>query len=174
MPLAIWALALIANLLAYGILWIRFHDTPVMPGFIRWDGGAWLRLNGYLFANVLVLALWYAPIVGYQLLLSAWARSAVLVWTLLPPVALMLAEGIFHKTWNVANFIGYRLLGGLFGHRPPPNFDVGPGSHNSVEASLQGVNLLPALSNIDLWIGVVVGIVLILAAIRIRRYRDDT
>ena len=174
MPLAIWALALLANLLAYAILWIRFHGTAVMPNFIRWDSGAWLRLNGNFLANILVLALWYAPIVGYQLLLSAWARSSVLVWTLLPPVALLLAEGWFHGTWNVAHFLGYRLFFGLFVHRPPPDFDVGPGTHNTVDSVLQGTNLLPALSNIDLWIGAAVGIVLVLAAIRIRRYRDDT
>lgn len=174
MPVAIWALALVANLFAYAILWVRFHGTAVMPNFIQWDTGAWLRLNGHLFTNILVLALWYLPIVGYQLLLSAWARSSVLVWTLLPPLGLMLAEGWFLHSWNVAHFLGYRLLGGLIGHRPPPNFDVGPGTHNTVDGVLRGSNLLPALGNIDLWIGVVVGVVLILAAIRIRRYRDDT
>jgi ABC-2 type transport system permease protein len=174
MPIAIWALALVANLVAFGVLWLRFHGTAVMPNFIRWDTGAWLRLNGQLFANILAMSLWYAPIVGYQLLLSAWARSSVLVWTLVPPLALMLAEGWFARSWNIANFLGYRLFGGIFYHRPPPNFDVGPGTHNTVEKVLHGTNLLPALGNIDLWLGVAVGVGLVLAAIRIRRYRDDS
>jgi len=174
MPIAIFALALLANLLAYGILWIRFHDTVVMPNFIRWDTFAWLRLNGNLFANIIVLSLWYAPIVGYQLLLSAWARSSVLVWTLLPPLALMLAEGWFVKSWNIAQFLGYRLFWGMWEHRPPPNFDVGPGTHNTIENVLRGTNLLPALGNVNLWLGLAVGIALVLAAIRIRRYRDDS
>jgi len=175
MPLAIWALGVVANLLAYFIVWIRFHGTAVMPNFIRWDTGAWLQLNGRLFANILVIALWYAPIVGYQLLLSAWARSAVLVWMLVPPLALIAAEGFFLRTSEVAQFLGYRLLGGLFfGHQAMPNFEVGRGTHNTVSGVLRDVNLLPALSNVDLWLGVAVAIVLVLAAIRIRRYRDDS
>jgi ABC-2 type transport system permease protein len=174
MPVAICALALVANLIAYGILWIRFHDTMVMPNFIRWDTVAWLRLYGSLFANIIVLSLWYLPIVGYQLLLSAWARSAVLVWTLLPPFAVLLAEGWFLKSWNIAHFLGYRLLWGMWEDRPPPNFEVAPGAHNTIENVLRGTNLLPALGNIDLWLGVAVGVVLVLAAIRIRRYRDDS
>jgi ABC-2 type transport system permease protein len=173
MPIAIWALALLANLVAFAILWIRFHGTAVMPNFIRWDTGAWLRLNGNLFANILVLSLWYAPIVGYQILLSAWARSSVLVWTLVPPLALLLAEGWFLQSWNIANFLGYRLFG-VFSHGPRPSFDVGPGSHNTIENVLHGTNLLPVLGNVDLWLGVAVGLVLVLAAIRIRRYRDDS
>jgi ABC-2 type transport system permease protein len=174
MPVAIWALALVANLIAFGILWIRFHGTLVMPNFIQWDTSAWLRLNGNLFANILVISLWYAPIVGYQLLLSAWARSSVLVWTLLPPLALVLAEGWFVKSWNIAHFLGYRLLFGIFENRPPPNFEVGPGTHNTIANVLRGTNLLPALGNVNLWLGVAVAVVLVLAAIRIRRYRDDS
>jgi ABC-2 type transport system permease protein len=172
MPIAICALALVANLIAYGILWIRFHDTAVMPNFIRWDTVAWLRLNGNVFANILVMSLWYLPIVGYQLLLSAWARSSVLVWTLLPPLALMLAEGWFVRSWHVANFLGYRLFWGMWDHRMPP--DLEPSAHNTVDKVLHSTNLLPALGNINLWLGVAVGAVLVLAAIRIRRYRDDS
>ena len=172
MPVAIWALAIVTNLVVFGILYFRFRDLA--QHFVQWDTSVWARLYGYLFVDVLVMALWYAPIAGYQLLLSAWARSSVLVWTLLPPIALVVGERMIFKTWHVGQFLAYRLGAGLF-TGPPPNFDVvGPGTHGGVAEALSRMNLLPALGNIDLWIGVAVAIVLVFAAIRIRRYRDDS
>jgi ABC-2 type transport system permease protein len=171
MPVAIWALALVTNLLVFVILHVRFHDLA--QHFVQWDTGAWLRLYAWLFVDILVIALWYAPIAAYQLLLSAWARSSVLVWTLLPPLALVFGERMIFKTWYVGRFLIYRLGAGLF-TGPPPNFDVGPGTRGGVAESLDRMNMLPALGNVNLWIGVAVAIVLVLAAIRIRRYRDDS
>ena len=48
-----------------------------------------------------MLALWFAPVAAYQLLVSAWARSSVLVWTLLPPLVLILGESFALGTWNI-------------------------------------------------------------------------
>jgi ABC-2 type transport system permease protein len=174
MPLAMWALALVANLLAFGILYVRFHDSRVLQNFVHWDTWAWLRLNGYLMLDVLVIALWYAPVAAWQLLISAWARSAVLVWTLLPPLALLLAERMVFGTWHIARFIAYRLGGGLYEGRPRPDFEVGPGTRGSVEDFLHGVDLSPVLGNVNLWIGLAVAVILVFGAVRIRRYRDDS
>lgn len=171
MPVAIWALAIVTNLVVFGILYFRFRDLA--QHFVRWDTAVWARLYGGLLLDILVMALWYAPLVGYQLLLSAWARSSVLVWTLLPPIALVVGERMIFKTWHVGEFLVYRLGAGLL-TAPPPNLDVGAGTHGGVAEALDRMNLLPALGNLDLWIGAGVAIVLVFAAIRIRRYRDDS
>lgn len=173
MPLGVWVLALVTNLLAFGILQIRFHDSAVVPNFIQWDTVSWLRLNAYLVMDVLVVALWYAPVAGYQLLISAWARSTVLVWTLLPPLVLIVGELIFLRSSHVWDFVAYRLWTGLMNHRSS-YFDIGPGPRSRLEDALDSANLLPVLGNINLWIGVGVAIALVFAAIRIRRYRDDS
>ena len=171
MPVAIWALAIVTNLVVFVILYFRFQDLA--QHFVQWDTAVWARLYGYLLVDILVMALWYAPIAGYQLLLSAWARSSVLVWTLLPPLALVFGERMIFKSWSVGRFVLYRLGAGLF-TGPPPNFEIGPGARGGVAESLDRISLLPALGNLDLWIGVGVAIALVFGAIRIRRYRDDS
>ncbi len=171
MPLAIWALALASNLIAFGILHLRFHDSRIVQTFIQWDTGSWLRLNAYLLMDVLVIALWYAPVAAYQLLISVWARSSVLVWTLLPPLALMLGERFLMGSWHVRDFLFYRLATGIL-QGSNRAFDSSP--HDGIAAMIDRSNLLPVLGNVNLWIGVGVAAVLVFAAIRIRRYRDDT
>jgi ABC-2 type transport system permease protein len=173
-PLGVYVLAAVTNLLAYGILSIRFHDNPVFGQFAQWHTGTWLRFNGLLIADVAVLALWYAPVAAYQLLISAWAKSAVFVWTILPPLAVVLGEYAAFRTWHLGRLFFYRLGAGI------PGFNMG-GAHTMLapgpermRALFQSIDMLPMLGQADLWIGVGVAAVLIFAAIRLRRFRDDT
>jgi ABC-2 type transport system permease protein len=175
LPLGVYALALVTNMLAFGILYARFHNSPLVQHFVRWDTSVWLRLNLLLVADIVVLALWYAPVAAYQLLISAWAKSSVFVWTILPPLVLILGEKLVFGTWNVAQLIGYRLGTGM-SDLAGSGFGLAADHHgpDGLEGLLDQVNLLPLLGTAGLWIGVVVAGALVFAAIRIRRYRDDS
>ena len=173
-PLGIYVLAVITNVLAFGVLYARLHGDPVFGPFVHWDTGDWLRLNGILLADVVIVSLWYAPVVAYQLLMSAWAKGSVLVWTILPPLIAMLGERLLFGTWYVGRLIGERvginLTGVAIGHRPVAG--VEPALHASTifdQIDAFGLLLTPAM-----WIGLVVAAVLVFVTIRIRRYRDDT
>jgi ABC-2 type transport system permease protein len=170
-PLGLYLLSLVTNLLAFGILYARLHDSPVLGHATGWDTGTWLRLNGVLLLDVLILSLWYAPIAAYQMLMSAWVRSSVFVWTILPPLVLVVGERLFFGTWHLGGLLGERLGINLSGvMRDRPSLAGAPGT----EGLLTKINAGGLLMTPDLWIGVAIAAALLFAAIRIRRYRDDS
>ena len=66
----------------------------------------WLVL---LYHLVTVHALWYAPIYGWLLLVSAWARRAPFLWAALPLLAIALVEKIAFNTSHFATMLGNRI-----------------------------------------------------------------
>jgi len=175
LPLGVYVLALITNLAAFGILFTRFGRNPALDSFMRWDTVAWVRLNALLLADVFVFALWFAPVAACQMLISAWAKSSVFLWTVLPPIVLILAERLVFGTTHTGQVLAYRLgsfVWDLAGHR---GFGLSAGAHASgLEDVLAGANALPMLTWPSTWIGVAVAAALIFATIRIRRYRDES
>ena len=65
-----------------------------------------------LYHLVTVHALWYAPIYGWLLLVSGWARRAPFLWAVLPPLAIGVVEKIAFNTSHFAAMLGYRISGG--------------------------------------------------------------
>ena len=172
-PIGIYVLAVITNVLAFGILYARLHSDAVFGPFVHWNTGDWLHLNGILLADILIVTLWYAPVVAYQLLMSAWAKGSVLVWTILPPLLAILGERLIFGTWYVGRLIGERiginLTGVAVGHRPP---QIAQSLHAST--IFDQIDAFGLLTTPQMWIGIAVAAVLVFATIRIRRYRDDT
>jgi ABC-2 type transport system permease protein len=171
-PLGLFALALVTNLIAYVILYVGLHSRPVLGQFLNWDTAGWLHLNLTVLVYVFILALWYAPVAAYQLLVSAWAKSNVLLWTVLPPLILAIAEwrllGTGYVWGTLRDRFGINLVGiATSGRTAHSGFGARPGVFD-------GVDVLGLLADPATWIGVVVAAVLVFAAIRIRRYRDDT
>jgi ABC-2 type transport system permease protein len=119
-----------------------------------------------LLLDVFILALWFAPVAAYQMLVSVSVPRAALVWAVLPPIALMLGQWILFGSWSIAELIGLRL-GGVVSV-------LGDEGGRGVDHGLDVVNGLPLLTRPDLWIGVAVAAAMIFATIHIRRHRDDT
>lgn len=159
-PLGVYLIGLAANLLMFGVLRARFQADPVLGQALRLEPGAWLRLNLHLLTTMIILSLWYLPFAAYQLLVSAWAKSSIAAWTLLPPIALALAESFVFGTHYVRQTLLVRTVPGMI-------------LNDGVSMS-GGEKLLPALADPSLWIGIAVAVLLVYAAIRVRRYRDDT
>jgi hypothetical protein len=147
------------------VLKVLYHPAPTAAvASPDWTFMSWVRLNGYLIVDIFVLALWYAPIVGYQMVISVLAPRAVFVLTLLPPLALVFGERLFFGTWHVGGFLLYRLVGVQLS---------GPQVYTP-RGVIDTINQLPLLQTPGLWIGVAVAALLIYATILIRRHRDDT
>jgi ABC-2 type transport system permease protein len=110
-----------------------------------------------------VHVLWSAPVYGWLLLVSAWARRAAFLWAVLPPFAICLLEKMLFNTWYFAAFLGHFFTGGAEGHYAPGTMPMDPGTH-----------LTPGrfLSTPGLWIGLAVTAAFLAAAARLRRYRD--
>jgi len=116
-----------------------------------------------LYHLVTVHVLWHAPIYAWLLLVSGWARRAVFLWAVLPPLAIGIVEKIVFNTSHFAAMLGSRLAG-----PEAPHF-TGPGS---VPAHpLMTFDPGTFLSAPGLWIGLAFAAVFLAAAIRLRRYQ---
>lgn len=122
--------------------------------------------------------LWYAPVIAYLMLASAWAPKGPFLWAVLPPVAILLLERVVLYSQYVSDFIAGRLFGlyKLLGRREDG------GASEAADASeitkLSNIDMVGSLkefySSPDLWLGVVAAGLLLAAAMWVRRYRDET
>jgi ABC-2 type transport system permease protein len=114
---------------------------------------------------------------AFLLLVSAWARRNVFLWASLPPVIAIIVERAAFGTRYTAHLLEYRSWSGLWNallSEPITADSVGHGRVYSLAKLFDNVTMSRAFLNIDLWLGLAVAAVLVFAAVRIRRYRDDT
>jgi ABC-2 type transport system permease protein len=118
-----------------------------------------------LLYGLVVLALWHSPIYGWLLLVSGWARRATFLWAVLPFIVIEIFEKITFGTSYFGSLIRDRLMGFA-----PHAFGFHGQGHPTIDSLVQ---LTPGryLSSLGFWIGLVVAVGLIAAAVRLRRYR---
>ncbi len=111
------------------------------------------------------ITVWHAPIYGWALLVSGWARRATFLWAVLPVFAIAVFEKITFNTSHFAGLVKDRLLGFA-----PNAFAFGLHRGVAIDSLVQ---LTPGryLSTPGLWLGLVFAAVCIAAAIRLHRYR---
>lgn len=143
-----------ANLLMHGLspatTWAHF---PIFQ--------SWL----VLLYGLVAIALWHAPIYGWLLLVSGWARRATFLWAVLPLVVIQIFEKITFGTSYFGSFVNHRLMGFA-----PHAFGFHGQGHPTID-SLSQLDPGRYLSSPGLWIGLVVAAVFLAAAVRLRRYR---
>jgi ABC-2 type transport system permease protein len=113
-----------------------------------------------LFYHIITVhGLWYAPIYGWLLLVSAASPRAPFVWAVLPPFVICGVEKIAFNTTYFLTMLGERFIG------PPDRAMTMPGG-----ASMR---LIPHhfFSQPGLWIGMAIAAAFLFAAVRMRRYR---
>jgi ABC-2 type transport system permease protein len=175
-PLFVYALSVVVSALSFAAVALKVSGTPY-AALGTWHTGAWFAIQGTLLVNLLVASLWYAPLTAYLLLVSAWAPRAVVLWAVLPPLLLNIAERVALGTQHVSDFLGDRLWGyfqamGMAG--PQSRASAGYGSGAELMADLYRlIDVSHLLSSADLWLGVVAAAAMIWGAIRLRRWRDD-
>lgn len=122
----------------------------------------WLALLYALTA----IALWHAPIYGWLLLVSAWARRATFLWAVLPWLAICVFEGIAFRTSRFASLLQHRLTGWF-----TEGF-VLEGRGTVPDDPLTHLSPGKLLSAPALWIGLVLAAAFLAAAVRLRRDRE--
>jgi ABC-2 type transport system permease protein len=142
-----------------------------------------LRLDGILLYGLVVLSLWQAPVWGYLLAISAWAKARPLLWAVGPWIALSVMEKIVFGAHSgyIGRFVNDRLFGGLgvalSGTHGEAGLNVGaPNAPHGF--SLHGDSGWPQLHPIaflaspELWIGLLAAAALFVAAAWLRRRAD--
>ncbi len=111
-----------------------------------------------LFAHVL----WFAPIYGWLLLISAWVKRAPFLWAILPPLAIAAVEKMAFNSTYFLLLVQYRFIGAMKAGFTPhtgnnPDMDPTP---------------LEFITTPGLWIGLMFAAAFIAAAVRLRRNRE--
>jgi ABC-2 type transport system permease protein len=115
---------------------------------------------------LIVLALWYAPVYAWLLVISAWARRAPILWAVLPMMAISILEKIAFNTSYFSHMLRRRLLGWF-----TQAFTL-PAQKGVAIDPLQAIDPGKFLSTPGLWIGLVFAAIFLAAAVRLRRYRE--
>ena len=117
--------------------------------------------------GLIAIALWHAPIYGWMLLVSAWARRSAFLWAVLPFVSIAAMERIMFGSSYFGKFLGYRLVGWFSEAFRAPEKSQG---HSG--APLSDITLANFLTTPGLWIGLAFATAFLAAAIRLRRNRE--
>jgi ABC-2 type transport system permease protein len=144
-------LVLLANGMSPADLWPHLHLVNI-----------WLTLP----YGLVVLALWYVPVMGWLMLVSAWARSMPILWALGPPLGLALLDFLAFHSQGAWLLLRYRLEGGF--HEA---FTVGGQGKVPIDG-LQDADFLRFLALPGLWTGLLFGAACIAGCIWLRRRRD--
>ena len=176
-PLVYFLAADISTLLMAFIVSVRAHSTL---GSALWQPDLWLQLQALWLYLIVTTAIWYLPFAGWLMVVSAWAKRAVTLWSILPPLAAYLLERWFFGTHVVGTVLRDRALGYI----PHAFQDVSDHSawvstvidHDTITTPSSVWRLLDPVgffSSAATWIGVVIGISLIVAAIQLRLRRTE-
>jgi ABC-2 type transport system permease protein len=105
------------------------------------------------------------------MLASAWARRSPYVWALIPPILLAFLERLLFGTRYVTRIIGRsfsELMNLAFTH------DSGAVSAGGSRLFSDVPNPAALLASPQLWLGLLVAALMLVLAICLRRYRDDS
>jgi ABC-2 type transport system permease protein len=134
-------------------LWSRLHMAFLWAAFGR---------------GMLFLPLWYAPVVGWLMLVSAWARRAPFLWAIAPLIGSAIVEGVmFGKALGlVSAVLAYRVTGWFF-----EAFSVA-GKGQATIGQWRDLDPTRFLTSPQVWAGLAVAVLFLAAAVRLRRRAD--
>jgi ABC-2 type transport system permease protein len=183
----VWSKLLVGLVLVPLVYFVAADVTALITAFIisirarasignaLWHLDVWTQIQVLWLYVILSTAVWYLPVAGWLLLVSAWAKRAVILWSILPPLALYIVERVFFSTHVIGDVLHKRLMGlPSVAYRGGWTKDSDVDLHSHLPSSVW--NFIDAggfFSNVQTWIGAAVGVALIVAAIELRRRRAE-
>jgi ABC-2 type transport system permease protein len=169
MPLLALPLILFAVIVATQLVMLTLSTAVLLANGMD-ASTTWTRLPLFqmwlvLLYGLAALALWYAPIWGWLLMVSGWARRAAFLWAVLPPLGLCVVEKIAFNTSNFASLLTYRL-GGF-----DEAFSVKAHGKMLIEP-LPQIEAARFLSTPGLWVGLAFAAAFLAVAVWQRRRRE--
>jgi ABC-2 type transport system permease protein len=133
------------------VLWHELTPTPVV-------------IVGLAY-GVVMLTLWNAPIIGWLMLVSAWAKRMTFVWAVAPPLVICLFEFLAFHTHYAWTLVHSRLVDGLAA------FTAG-GRGKAAVSQLSDIDPTPFLTDPGFWGGLVFAAAALAACVWLRRRRE--
>jgi ABC-2 type transport system permease protein len=176
-PVVFFLAADVCTLLIAFIVSVRARSTF---GASLWQPDLWLQLQVLWLYLIVTTAVWYLPFAGYFMAISAWAKRAAMLWTILLPLAVCLLERWFLGT----NVVGTLLRNRTLDYMPVAFHDTsGRGAWITTQLNDSTITMPSSvwrlvdpvgfLSSPATWIGVVVGIAFVVVAIQLRQRRSE-
>src|SRR5260370_7003380 len=163
-PLVVLPLVSFAIIVMTQFVMLLISTAALLPSGLA--ATTWTNFNLFqqslvLLYGLIAIALWHAPIYGWALLVSGWARRATFLWAVLPLLAIAFFERITFNTSHFAEMLGNRLMG------------FAPEAFAFTGHTIDSPQLTPGryLSSPGLWIGLAFAAAFIVAAVLLRRYR---
>jgi ABC-2 type transport system permease protein len=167
-PLVILPLIIFLVIVATQFVMMLISSAALLPSGLA--GTTWTNFNLFqqsliLLYSLIVIALWHAPIYGWALLISGWARRATFLWAVLPFLAIGILEKLAFDTSHFASMLKNRLVGA-----GDTAFAFQPHHGVSIDSLVQ---LTPGryLATPGLWVGLAFAAAFVAIAVRQRRYR---
>ena len=179
-PVATMAAAMVSHLLNLVIMSFWLGSQGANPFRFIWGAVPLFDTWAAVFIYLLAVPIWFAPLLGWFLFISAWAKRGPLLRAVLPIAILPILEYIIFRSWNLGIAIVDRLR-----FEAIPIFDVSQFASHFDEDDLQAalahdISLLSVLdvgkfvTSGEVWAGLIVCGLFITAAIYVRRYRDES
>jgi ABC-2 type transport system permease protein len=173
LPLVVFAVILLAQFSVLGLSSFLFSPSSSVFSSL-WQQVDMASMALRLLSTLMGQALWYMPAFAWLMFCSAWApRSIPHLSAFLLPLGIIMVE----KILNLPTDISRILL-----ERTPLHSPVGPNvvSLKTLDKEAQ-LSLAPLLdtdlgalmTNPQLWLGLLVGLLLVLAAAKVRKWRND-
>jgi len=174
-PVVSFLAADVTALLAAFIVSIR---SRAAVGGALWQPDLWLQMQVLWVYAVVTTAIWYLPVAGWLMLVSAWAKRAVILWSFLPPLVLYIIERWFLGTNVVGRELGRRLTGLPMVALSPSgskswHIDGASNTLTLPSSVFHFINPSGFFSNPETWVGAAVGVLLIVGAIQLRMRRSE-
>jgi ABC-2 type transport system permease protein len=160
LPLVTFVIALATQfvmLLWTSVLLVAHH----MPPSSTWQNFPLFQQSLILLYGLTAIAFWHAPIYGWALLVSGWARRATFLWAVVPFLAIGFFEKITFGTSHFGSMLQHRLMG----------FASEAFAFSAQSIDNPQLTPLRYLSTSGLWLGLLFAATCIAAAVRLRRYR---
>ena len=161
-PLVVLPVVSFAIIIVTQFIMLLISTAVLLPSGLAtttWTNFNLLQQSLILAYGLAAIALWHAPIYGWALLVSGWARRATFLWAVLPLLAITFFERITFSTSYFFSMVKDRVVGfapKAFTFTPHAVPQLTPGTY---------------LSSPGLWLGLLVAAVFVALAIRLRRYR---
>jgi ABC-2 type transport system permease protein len=183
------AIGIAVSVLTALIMFVIASIAAIMKGVspaVLWDFVAIAKGVMNVVLSIPVYAVWALPTIGWLMLCSAWARRVPFLWAVVIPVlsgVLVWMLGLMQifglgAGWFWTHIVG-RLLGGtVIGIHTLYSMDAGLISSNTHSLN-ELADLLSVGANYrafmmpGMWIGAALGLAMIYASVRLRRYRDE-
>jgi ABC-2 type transport system permease protein len=144
-----------------------------------WTDSQFLQTAVALVYWQLGVALWYAPLAAWLLLVSSWAKRVTILWAMLTPLAILVFERVAIGTQYVQTMLKSRVsdpvLDTYMAYARGAEFMIGDDgikAHRLPKRVFDGLDPVGFFSNPWLWVGLLVAAAFVAAAIWMRRYRE--